>query len=185
MSKAELVFDVGPGEFEEQVIEASRQHPIVVDFWAAWCTPCLMLGPLLERVVNSYAGRLRLARVDVEQHQEEARRYGIQGIPAVKVFRDGKVVSEFVGALPEGHIRRALEQALPSEADESAREGDRLQADGSASEARDRYEQALESTPNHPGALLRLAQLAAQEDQLETARAGTYRLHAIPPTLDS
>ncbi|MCK4298119.1 MAG: tetratricopeptide repeat protein [Planctomycetes bacterium] len=176
MSEAPLVFDVGPGEFEEQVMEASRQHPIVVDFWAAWCAPCLMLGPLLERVVRSYGGRFRLARLDVEQHQEEAQRYGIRGIPAVKVFRDGKVVSEFVGALPEGHIRRALDQALPGEADESAREGDRLGADGSVSEARERYEQALESTPNHPGALLRLAQLAAQEDQPEEARSLLARI---------
>ena len=174
MSEAPLVFDVGPGEFEEQVMEASRQHPIVVDFWAAWCAPCLMLGPLLERVVRSYGGRFRLARLDVEQHQEEAQRYGIRGIPAVKVFRDGKVVSEFVGALPEGHIRRALDQALPSEADESAPYG--LGADGSVSEARERYEQALESTPNHPGALLRLAQLAAQEDQPEEARSLLARI---------
>jgi putative thioredoxin len=176
MSEVPVVFDVGPGEFEQRVIEASRDGPIVVDFWAAWCAPCLMLGPLLERVVRSYGGRFRLARVDVEQHQEEAQRYGIQAIPAVKVFRDGKVVSEFLGAVPEGHIRRALDQALPSEADRLVAEGDQLRARGSVSAAREEYQQALESSPEHARALLRLAELAVEAGEPEEARSFLNRL---------
>ena len=176
MSQASLVFDVGPAQFEKQVIEASRQHPIVVDFWAAWCAPCLMLGPLLERVVLSYGGQFRLARVNVEQHSQAAQQYGIQAIPAVKVFREGKVVSEFLGAVPEAQIKQALERALPGEADQLLAEADQLRAGGMAAAARQKYQQALESSPEHARALLRLAELAVEAGEPEEARSLLARL---------
>jgi putative thioredoxin len=166
----ETVYDVEPGRFDEQVIEESKKQPVVVDFWAEWCAPCRTLGPMLEKVVGTYAGRARLAKVNIEQDPNIAVRYGVQGIPAVKVFRDGEVVGEFVGAIPEPDVQRLLSRLLPSASDEVVAEGDRFLAERKLEDAEESYRRALEGDPGHTGALLRLGTLALELGRHEEAQ---------------
>ena len=107
--------DVTSETFEREVIERSAEIPVVVDFWAAWCGPCRMLGPVLEQEVNKRAGQIALVKIDVESEQTLAARYGIQSIPTVAVFRDGKPVTGFVGAHPAAVIGTFLDNLLADE----------------------------------------------------------------------
>lgn len=109
--------DVFESNFQSAVIDRSYTVPVVVDFWAEWCGPCRQLGPVIERAVAARAGKVELAKLDVDANPGLARTYRIQGIPAVKAFRDGKVAAEFVGAQPPPAVERFLDSLLPSEAD--------------------------------------------------------------------
>jgi putative thioredoxin len=120
----QAAFDVSEADFETRVVERSRELPVVVDFWAEWCGPCRTLGPLLERAVSARAGKVELAKLDTDANQRLAAQYGIRGIPAVKAFRDGKVVDEFTGALPAPQVEAFFDRLVPSEADELVARGD-------------------------------------------------------------
>jgi putative thioredoxin len=119
-----VISDVTEQEFEAKVLERSKQVPVVVDFWAEWCGPCRTLGPALEDAIRKRGGDIELAKVDTDANQLVARAYGIQSIPAVKAFKDGKVAAEFIGAVPPAQIEEFLNEIVPSEADRLVEAGD-------------------------------------------------------------
>jgi putative thioredoxin len=170
--------DVPPGQFEAAVVEESRRRPVVVDFWAPWCGPCRTLGPILERLATEAGGAWLLAKVNVDADAEVAARFGVQGIPAVKAFRDGAVASEFVGALPEGRVRSWLEGVVPGPADAAFAEAEAAIRTGTPAAAREALGRVLASKASHGGALLALAELDLAEGRRAEALA---RLERIPP----
>lgn len=164
--------DVTDATFDQDVIERSRQVPVIVDLWAEWCGPCKTLGPILEKVVAEAEGRVALAKVDIEANRGLAASFRVQSIPAVFAIRDGQVVDQFVGALPEAQVRQFVERVAPppTEADLLAAKGDEVS-----------LRQALEIEPGHSVAVVRLAELLVERGETDEALA---LLDGVPETAE-
>jgi putative thioredoxin len=164
--------DVTTEGFEREVIERSHELPVVVDFWAAWCGPCRMLGPVLEREAEARQGDFALVKVDVDANQGLALRYQIQGIPAVKAFRNGEVVAEFVGAQPHAAVAQFLDQLTGPTASE------RLIAELNGSDELPVVRKALEQGDHERAFELLLEAIAAAEgderERLITLTVGLF-----------
>jgi putative thioredoxin len=158
VSNTGWVFDVEQADFEGQVLERSRERPVIVDFWAEWCGPCRMLGPILEKLVEERKGEVLLAKVDIDRSQDLALQYGISAIPAVIAFRKGEPVLDFVGVLPENQLRAFLDRLVPSAADRLAQQAAPLE-DKNPAEAESLYRQALKQDDHNDAALAGLARL--------------------------
>ena len=133
--------------------------PLVVDFWAAWCGPCKVLGPVLEKLADESAGAFELAKVDVDANQALAGQFGVQGIPTVVGFKDGQPVSQFTGALPETQVREWIRELVPSEDDLLANAAADLLAEGNVAAAEEGFRRVLASSPAHGDAATALRDL--------------------------
>jgi putative thioredoxin len=173
-----FVINVSEQGFQREVVERSREVPVVVDFWASWCGPCRILGPVLEKLAEESKGGFILAKVDTEQNPMLASQIGIRSIPNVMVFIDGQVVDQFIGALPEHEVRAFLRRYCPTETDRLVAEGIRREEAGEFEAAAQVYDQALRQEPTHAAARLGLARvMLAQGDEAEAQE----HLAVIPP----
>lgn len=166
------IIEVSESSFERDVIEQSYAIPVVVDFWAPWCGPCRMLGPLLERLANESDSRFILAKVNVDDNPNLSVRFGVRGIPAVKAFVNGQIAAEFVGAQPEPMVRQFIRKIAPSAEDAVLNQGRSLLATHHWPEAEQAFRVVLAQQPGDQAARLGLAQaLLAQGEGDEAAES--------------
>jgi putative thioredoxin len=162
--------DVGLADFQQAVLEESRHRPVLVDFWAPWCEPCKALKPVLEKLAAEYSGKFLLAKINSDDNQELAARYGVRGIPSVKAFIDGEPVDEFSGALPESEVRAFLDRLVPGPADELRAEAAELRLAGDVSAALQKLADASKIDPSHVGVRLDAAEIMLDLNEADEAR---------------
>jgi putative thioredoxin len=165
-----VVVEATDRNFMDTVIEESKRRPVVVDLWAAWCGPCRTLGPILEKVASERGGGFLLAKLDVDANPYTAGQFGVQSIPTVVAFRDGRPVDGFVGALPEQMVNEFVDKLLPTEADLGVREALETEQNGDLGDAESKFRAALEADAGNRDARLGLGRILAESGREAEAR---------------
>ncbi len=168
MAESPFIIDVTRENYQ-QVMETSFKVPVLIDFWASWCQPCLVLMPILAKLAEEYQGHFILGKINTEEEQEIAAQFGIRSIPTVKLFRDGLPVDEFMGALPEKAIREFLNRHVPRESDTTVLEARELLLGGNVDEAMSLLTAARETDPENPRVIVALAQAQAAKGDIAAA----------------
>jgi putative thioredoxin len=171
MSQSPYIVDVDQTSFEQIVIENSYRAPVLVDFWADWCNPCKMLMPILHGLVEEFHGQLLLAKVNSDEQQALAAQYGVRSLPTVKLFRNGEVVDEFTGVVPETAVREMLEPHLVRPSDEAAARAMAAYDEGRIDEALALFQQVFEEDPGNHKAVMLYGRLLAEHGRAEQALA--------------
>lgn len=175
------VLDVTSATFEREVLEASRQIPVLVDFWAPWCAPCRTLGPMLEKLAVEYDGRFRLAKVNSDENPELSQAFGIRSIPDVRAFRDAAQVDQFVGVLPERELRAFIENIAPAPSEAARLRALDLRASGDHAGAEAALRQAVSLDAGNELARIDLAELLLDAGNADEA---SQLLEGIRPNID-
>lgn len=186
------MIDVTIANFEAEVIEASMHTPVLVDFWAPWCGPCKVIGPILEKLEIEYAGRFKLVKIDSDQEQQLAAAFGIRSIPTCVLLKNGQPVDGFMGALPEGQLKAFLDKHVPSagevEAEEEEAAAQEALADGDVEAALERLQQAVKADPANDDARFDLVKLLLElgrDDDAKVAFAPVIAKADVVRRLDS
>jgi putative thioredoxin len=176
---SEYIKTVSESDFEYEVIAYSNQIPVIVDFWAEWCRPCKTLTPLLEKYTIEARGTFRLAKVNVDDNPNLALRFSVRSIPNVKAFRDGQIVSEFLGLQPEPRVKEFIRNIAPSQIDLLLEKGQSQLESMNWNEAGNSFRQFLAKSPNHPAGLLGLLKANLMQGNFSDVR---QILDVFPPS---